>query len=152
MALGFAVLLILSGCVAESAPTSGLTANATKPDGAPGCAPASPIDGQEVRGTPTRGDTSLYGAIMTTQPGIHVGSNIKVVWRMVGKGDLRVQLIAPDGAERPLLFGPEEHGGSNYNRPGREWGTGFVLDRAGCWQMKFTTDTTAASVWLHPKN
>ena len=55
-----------------------------------------------------------------------------------------------DGTEHPLAWGPEEHGGSNYDRPGREWGTGFVLDAIGCWQLTFATDTTEASVWLEP--
>lgn len=145
-----ATVLLLAGCT--SAPPVPTPSGA--PDGAAGCAPASPItnDGSfpEVRGTPTRGDTSLYGWIMADTNPIRVGSDVKVVWRMVGEGDLKVQLVAPDGTEHPLSWGPEEHGGSNYDRPGREWGTGFVLDAIGCWQLNFTTDTTEASVWLEP--
>lgn len=146
----FAVLLTLSGCTTALVPTPSPTTTENTPDGAPGCAPASPISLglPEVRGTSTRGDTSLFGWIMADQSGIHTGSDIKIVWRMVGDGDLRVQLLAPDGTDHPLSWGPEEHGGSNYDRPGREWGTGIVLDSPGCWQLNFTTDTTAASVWF----
>jgi len=36
----------------------------------------------------------------------------------------------------------------HYARPGREWGTGFVLSSPGCWELRLATDTTAAGVWI----
>jgi len=42
----------------------------------------------------------------------------------------------PDGSAGRLSFGPEPHTGSSFARPGDEWGTGFVLDAPGCWELE----------------
>ena len=157
------LLALVTGCAIAAPPTNSSQPTASEatpapilgPLGAPGCAPASPIGTDsafpEVQGTPTQANnqTSLYGWIMAKGvPPIRVGVDVKVVWRMPGEGNLRVQLLNPDGAEKALAWGPEEHSGSNYVRPGREWGTGFVLNSPGCWELRLATDTTAAAVWI----
>lgn len=64
-----------------------------------------------------------------------IGSELKVVWRVTGDGDLAVGAERPDGSAGVLTFGPEAHPASNFSRPGEEWGTGFRFDAPGCWQL-----------------
>jgi hypothetical protein len=119
------------------------------PLGKPGCKPASPFSSMELQGTPGEPGTSLYGlAFLQAGESFAVGVEVKVVWRMTGKGDLKVRLIDPAGRPKALAWGPEVHSGSTYHRPGDEWGTGFTLDQPGCWEIRFSRDTSHASVWI----
>lgn len=80
---------------------------------------------------------------------LHVGDELKIVWRMTGSGPLRVAFAAPDGTRHPLTFGPEAHfAGSTYHRPGDEWGTGFRFDARGCWHIHLSRNDTSGDVWL----
>jgi hypothetical protein len=101
----------------------------------------------EVRGASR--DATAWG--LALGPG-HIpprsGEQLKIVWRMTGSGPLTVAVVAPDGRARPLVFGPEPHSTSSYHRPGDEWGTGFLFDRAGCWHISLTRADTSADVWL----
>lgn len=76
------------------------------------------------------------------------GDEVKIVWRMTGEGDLAVRVVDPAGEERALTFGPELHPGSNYDRPGDEWGTGFLFDRTGCWYIALTRPLGRGEVWI----
>jgi hypothetical protein len=103
----------------------------------------------ELQGTPYEPGTSLYGLVfVSADKALPVGVDIKVAWRMTGKGDLNVQLIDPDGRPKTLSWGPEAHGTSTYHRPGDEWGTGFELDQPGCWEIRFSSDASHGSVWV----
>ncbi|MBO4210411.1 hypothetical protein [Micromonospora echinofusca] len=66
------------------------------------------------------------------------GDRIKVVWRMTGSGDLSISATGPDGRVVAPIWGPEPHGGSNWTRPGDEWGTGWVFPTPGCWTINLT--------------
>ncbi len=152
-----AALVVLAGCT-DSEPRSRPAATATTtpyptpslgPLGQPGCKPASPFSSMELQGTPVERGTSLYGlAFVRAGESLKVGEDIKVAWRMTGKGDLNVRLIDPDGQDKALAWGPEAHGGSTYHRPGDEWGTGFKLDQPGCWELRMSRDASHASVWI----
>ena len=48
----------------------------------------------------------------------------------------------------PSSWGPDRHLGSNWNRPGAEWGTGFTFPVAGCWDLHATSDNAFGDVWL----
>jgi hypothetical protein len=63
-------------------------------------------------------------------------SDLKIVWRVTGHGDLAVTAERPDGSAGSLTFGPEAHVDSNFSRPGDEWGTGFRFDVPGCWHIE----------------
>jgi len=77
------------------------------------------------------------------------GDELKIVWRMTGKGPLRVVFSGPDGQRRPLVFGPEGHPRvSTYHRPGDEWGTGFRFASTGCWHIHLARGATTGDVWL----
>ena len=157
IAMIMAALVVLAGCT-DSEPSSRPTATVTTtpypapslgPLGQPGCKPASPFSAMELQGTPGERGTSLYGlAFVRASEPLKVGEDIKVAWRMTGKGDLNVRLIDPDGHGKALAWGPEAHGGSTYHRPGDEWGTGFKFDQPGCWEIQFSRDASHASVWI----
>ena len=66
------------------------------------------------------------------------GQEIKVVWRMTGSGSLSISATGPDAKIIQPKWGPESHGSSNWDRPGEEWGTGWVFPSAGCWTINAT--------------
>ena len=69
------------------------------------------------------------------------GQEIKVVWRMTGRGGLSISATGPGGKVVMPEWGPESHTGSSWNRPGDEWGTGWVFPVAGCWTINATRTT-----------
>ncbi len=92
---------------------------------------------------------SLYGLVfLAHNPPIIFGETLKIVWRMTGSGNLTVQYFGPDKLPRTLAFGPAPHSSSTYDRPGDEWGTGFVFDQAGCWHLHFERTVGVADVFL----
>lgn len=113
------------------------------------CAAASPFGTSgrpnEVRGASS--DAELWGLALGPVPP-RVGDELKMVWRMTGTGPLHVTFTAPDGRDTPLVFGPDAHAASNYQRPGDEWGTGFRFTAKGCWHIHLTRDNTSGDVWV----
>lgn len=111
----------------------------TAPPSAETCDSSTPIGGgnntiPEVQGIAT--DATVYGLLfLNHSPPIRDGEEVKIVWRMTGKGDLSVTSQAPSKRAGVLTFGPEAHAGSTYQRPGDEWGTGFLFDEPGCWHI-----------------
>jgi len=138
---------------AAQKPTPVLSPTITGPT-APGlknCQPASPIDnssvGPEVQGTATNAE--LWGLIMSTS-GVPPRANtgVKIVWRMTNSDFLDIVASGPHGMKVPPSWGPDRHLGSNWNRPGAEWGTGFTFPVAGCWDLHATSDNAFGDVWL----
>jgi hypothetical protein len=131
-------------------PTPRLTGG---PLGAAGCHPASPLTTTrwgipEVEGTGQ--GASLWGLLMFAHPGpARVGDQEKVVWRMTGSGLLRLAVIGPAGTRSRLAWGPAPHEGSNWHKPGQEWGAGYVFTRPGCWDLRAVRGRATADVWLH---
>jgi hypothetical protein len=114
------------------------------------CRPPSPTSRSdtgfvEVRGS-ARGAT-LWGLVFARVP-LPVGEEVKIVWRMTGSGPLRVAATLSDGTPAGRTFGPEAHSGSNWKRPGDEWGTGFVFPKAGCWDLHLARASGSGDVWL----
>jgi hypothetical protein len=68
---------------------------------------------------------------------------------MTGTGPLHIAFTAPNGRQKPLVFGPEAHSASSYHRPGDEWGTGFRFATHGCWHIHLARNVTSADVWLN---
>jgi hypothetical protein len=148
-----AATLGLAIALGACAPTSsGKPTASDVVDGRAGCSPPSPVVKfeklPEIRAT-TDGALSAFGLLMVTRSlKMRSGDEIKIVWRVTGEGDLSVGFSDPLGNPRPLVFGPERHGGSSYNRPGEEWGTGFTFDRSGCWHIALSRGSGTADVWL----
>jgi hypothetical protein len=106
---------------------------ATTTAGGDCAAPSTPVVGEPFRLPATGG--RVTGLLFADLPVI-VGSEVKIVWRVTGDGDLAVRSVRPDGSTGPLTFGPEAHTGSNFSAPGGEWGTGFRFDAPGCWVIE----------------
>ena len=125
---------------------------AGQPLGGPGCHPASPITRwqsflPQVQGT-GRGAT-LWGLLMFPHPlPAQVGDQEKIVWRMTGTGLLTLTAIGPDGRHHRLAWGPDAHLGSNWDKPGDEWGAGYVFTTPGCWDLRAVRGDATADVWI----
>jgi hypothetical protein len=92
----------------------------------------------EMQGVGT-GGTSLFALFfIATDAPITKGQEVKIVWRMTGAGDLTMDAVGDRGVTTKPTWGPEAHGGSSYQRPGDEWGTGWVFPSAGCWTVHAT--------------
>ncbi len=159
-----AVLLvsILGGCKDDAGSAPGHSGQPARPGmssrpaavalGAAGCRPASPVtagmDGiPQVEGTGH--GASLWGLLMFPHllPA-RVGDQEKIVWRMTGSGVPRMTAIGPDGRARRLAWGPTFHTGSNWNKPGDEWGAGYLFTVPGCWNLRAVRGRASADVWL----
>jgi hypothetical protein len=153
--LALITFLLLTGCArgASSAgspasgvpPTSGTSptggAGPAAPTGvpAPSCPAANTYSpgpaGFEVEGA---GDGSLWALLFLTNTNSTMPARreVKIVFRMTGSGDLSIRAVGPTGEQLGPQWGPEGHGGSNWQRPGDEWGTGWVFPTAGCWTIQ----------------
>lgn len=139
-----------AGCAgaAHSAPPGGTTARL----GAAGCHPASPLSlfnggFPQVQGTGH--GASLWGLLMSAHPmPFRVGDQEKIVWRMTGTGPLTLVAISPSGAVHRPFWGPAAHDGSNWNKPGEEWGSGYVFTSPGCWDLRATRGSATGDVWI----
>lgn len=121
--------------------------------GAPGCHPPSPVT--EFNGfvplvQGTGHSATLWGLLMFAHPlPARVGDQEKIVWRMTGPGPTVTLLaVGPDGTLHRLLWGPAFHTGSNFDKPGDEWGAGYVFTEPGCWDLRAVRGAATADVWL----
>lgn len=121
-----------------------------QPLGKSDCQPRSPLSlaggqvGPEMKGTTSEG-VSLYGLVKFP---VRVGEEIKMIWRMTGEGDLKVTATAPNGSALAPSSEPRYHTGSNYERPGSEWGVFYKFNMPGCWNLHFTRGDAQGDVWL----
>ena len=88
---------------------------------------------------------SVAALIMATHFPPLVG-DVKIVWRVTGIGKLELTASGPTGQPAALLFGPEPHGGSNFDAPGDEWGSGFRFPAPGCWTIRAARGTVHAKI------
>src|SRR5450755_65841 len=151
------ILMLLAACSTNSPVSSSVTKGSSPiavqgaPLGAPGCQPPSPIHAASSQGLPETQGTAmgaqLWALFFAGMP-IHPKQEIKIVWRMTGSGSFHLSTHGPHGMSARPTFGPEEHGSSNWNRPGDEWGSGFIFPVAGCWNLHATRGTASGDVWL----
>lgn len=149
-----AVLIVAAGCAtsgpaAQTQPPSATTAPATTRVGCHGTPVISQGDGfPEARGVSR--DAEVWGLLFAPVP-FERGKEVKIVWRMTGEGPLKVTAALPDGTRAKPTFGPEQHEGSSWRRPGEEWGTGFVFPKAGCYRVNLTRTRGSGHLWLPVK-
>jgi hypothetical protein len=77
-----------------------------------------------------------------------VGDEEKIVWRMTGTGPLTLEAIGPGGIRRRPIWGPNFHEGSSWNKPGDEWGAGYVFSAPGCWDLHAARGSATGDVWI----
>jgi hypothetical protein len=129
------------------------------PFGAEGCKPPSPSNSitGEARGRATIGDLWAVGfwrnlaSAGRTTPAVLVrvvGKPFKIVWRMRGSGDASFTAVAPDGTLHAPVELRYHSGGSNWNRPGDEWGSAFIFTMPGCWHFHVERFDNNGDVWL----
>jgi hypothetical protein len=139
--------LCLASCTADGEPSAGAqgtTSAAPTPAPVTGpCDMPTLADDESFQADADGG--SVAALVFGTLPP-DVGSQLKIVWRVTGTGPLDVVATRPDGSSSALTFGPEEHGGSTFHRPGDEWGTGFLFDTAGCWLIHVRRGDVTARV------
>ncbi|RKR90201.1 hypothetical protein BDK92_4569 [Micromonospora pisi] len=133
----------------SGAGTSGAGANSTTGPGSGQPAAGAPTAGpcpagadypagtdHEAREVPGGGPgTTLWALLFLTTDELTADRDTKIVWRMTGTGDLTMRATGPAGAEVTPIWGPTGHSGSNWKRPGDEWGTGWHFPTPGCWTV-----------------
>lgn len=95
---------------------------------------------------PVASGADVWALLFSGQP-IRTGQPVKIAWHMTGSGVFGVNAYSPAGVHVPSN-GIEPHRGSNWNRPGDEWGTHFVFPSAGCWDLHVTRDGSFGDLWL----
>jgi hypothetical protein len=129
------------------------------PLGASGCSPASPRNGDgtglaqhEVFGTAVGAQLWALGAMAADSDSAAldgvIGGQTKIVFRMTSGVPKNFYATAPDGSRVAPAWGPDAHLGSNWDRPGSEWGAGFVFTQPGCWQIHAGSPPAQGDVWL----
>lgn len=89
---------------------------------------------------------TLYGLLFARYP-LPAGQVSKIAWRMTGSGNMRFAATGPRG-QRIAPAWATLHYGSSWHRPGEEWGTGFRFPAPGCWTVRVTRGTSAATASL----
>jgi hypothetical protein len=93
-----------------------------------------------------QGTGSLWALFFPTAegPGVKAGREAKIVWKIDGSGTFTISATGPGGATTSPSWGPTPHGSSTWERPGDEWGTGWVFPAAGCWTVRAATSDGGA--------
>lgn len=119
--------------------------------GGPGCLPPSPLDPSNVGIPEAPGTTPARDLWALFLGGIPVVANNenKIVLRMGAHFQEQPHVIGlgPRGQHLLPIF-LDEHSGSDWDRPGDEWGVVFNFPVAGCWDVHVTSGTTAGDVWI----
>lgn len=146
------VMALMSGLAACTAlapsptPEPLPTATATVPPCQPSPIQTSPTGFSEIQGNMhTEGE--LWALLFFGRA--RVGEELKIVWRMTGTdGEFNVEGRHEDGTLTSPIWGPEAHGGSTWERPGDEWGTGFNFPQPGCWTLTASRGPTSGQIYL----
>ena len=139
--------IVLAGCAPgpdllihpNPAPT------ATQPACLP--SPTQPATGgfREVRAT-MRSSGEVWALLFFDQA--RAGDDEKIVWRISGSGQPDFQAQNQDGVVIRPDWGPALHESSTWDRPGQEWGTGFIFPEGGCWTITVTHGATVGEIKL----
>ena len=134
VAASVALVFLAAGCTDTGSSTSSSESSPSRswpPTKVGGCvqSPRSSTD-SAIQGTTEIGELWALGG------GPRVGEVFKIVVRATGSGELKTGAISPAGT-RLVPDDVEAHLGSNFNRPGDEWGVFFSFDQPGCWRLEF---------------
>ncbi len=108
-----------------------------------GCEPARPADDGGVQANAEDGEAHVLGLSPLPLPR---DKPIKLVWRVTGSGKLQLSSTSPSGRMKAPIEGPTPHDGSDFVRPGEEWGSFFSFDEAGCWTIEVVRGDVHATV------
>lgn len=85
-------------------------------------------------------DAAVFTGVPASRP-------FKIAWRITGTGLLSLVARSPSGVESGPIGGPTLHS-SNWNRPGDEWGSTFLLAEEGCWRIRASRDNGFGELWI----
>ncbi len=159
--VAFSILVAACSPMPSNPPGARVSANAFSSHGSlPGgptaaatsCNAASPSNPwtahPQLREVEGRGvNVSLWMLVEGAWP-IRVGQASKLIVRMTGRGALQLSAVGPNGERLRPQDGPNVHEGSDWARPGDEWGSGWTFPTAGCWTVKGRRDGNDGSVAL----
>jgi hypothetical protein len=121
---------LLAAVLLAATALTACTSGDPEPEPVPSCVQPTSV---ELQGT-----GSLWALLFAREgemPPV-AGTEIKIVWKIGGTGDLTITATGPGDATTTPVWGPTGHGGSSWERPGTEYGTGWNFPRAGCWTMR----------------
>jgi hypothetical protein len=111
------------------------------------CQPATAFVATTTPGQPeARAGTDAW-ALLFNRPPFKAGAPMKIAWHIAGTGSFVARAYSPGGRQAPPDW-LEPHGASNWDRPGNEWGTGFTLPSAGCWDIHVSRGSSFGDVWI----
>jgi hypothetical protein len=146
------LLIVLAACAPAPNRLGAISAPSTPVATQPACQPSqihpSKNDFPEIQGT-MKSDGELWALLFFGEA--HAEQDEKIVWRITSTGtgkQFDVQAQHEDGTIIRPIWGPEYHGGSNWERPGDEWGTGFNFPKPGCWTLTVTRGATIGEIRL----
>lgn len=147
-----AVLLATAACTAtpSAQPTPTVSgslsaAPAIGPSAAvcPDTATTDPI----VRQGSGRG-VEMWVMLFARHADLRAREELKIVVRLTSGRGVTVTADGPLGAVVLPVWGPEWHGGSNFDRPGDEFGVGFTFPAAGCWRLRVVNESGVGELAL----
>lgn len=148
---------VSAGSLTTSARVIATPSVGTAVPGGSGCHPASPVIQPPANATPVAGVAlpqvqghapggELWALIFNGWP-MQAHMKNKIVWRMTGSGDFRLVAHGPAGQvlqPTDFIF----HEGSNWQRPGEEWGSTFTFPASGCWDVHASRGNLVGDVWF----
>jgi hypothetical protein len=130
-----ATLVLLVACASSTETPTGCQPSKIQP---------SPNSFPEIQGDMKSGGEMWALLFFQTA---HVKEDEKIVWRITGEGNtFQAQAQSEDGTIIQPIWGPEYHGGSSWQRPGEEWGTGFNFPTPGCWTISVSRGKTTGTI------
>ena len=145
LSLFFAISILLAACIPTINHAQDISTE-TQPVCQPSKIQKSKNDFLEIQGI-MKSDGEMWALLFFETA--HTNEDEKIVWRITGTGqEFHAQAQNGDGTIILPVWGPEYHGGSNWERPGSEWGTGFNFPEPGCWTITITRGTTMGEIAL----
>ncbi|NUT37693.1 MAG: hypothetical protein HOV79_32005 [Hamadaea sp.] len=143
---------LISACTA--------TPDATPTRGTTGSAPARAVIGPPVAECPATADTDpivrqgtghgveMWAMLFARYADLRAREELKIVVRLTGGQEVTVTADGPQDAVVLPVWGPEWHGGSNFDRPGAEFGVGFTFPTGGCWRIRVVNEAGVGELVL----
>ena len=143
------ILIVLTACAPTPGRLEATPAQSTPLATQPACQPSqtqpTTVGSPEVQGT-MKSAGEMWALLFFDKAQAH--QEVKIVWRITGSGK---QFDAQAQLEDGTIIHPiwvTYHGGSNWDRPGDEWGTGFNFPAPGCWTLTVARGETIGEIRL----
>jgi hypothetical protein len=139
-----ALLILLTACTTSLTPSEQISSETET-----GCRPSkiqkSQNDFLEIQGE-MQSEGEMWALLFFESA--HTNQEEKIVWRITGESEtFQAQAQNEEGTViEPIWI--EYHGGSNWQRPGQEWGTGLNFPTPGCWTISVSRGEIPGAISL----